>query len=145
MEDFSPWRTVISLKYGTEAGGWFTCAPRGNYGVGRWKVISKEILQLKHDILFELGDGSRIKFWEDVWCGEDPLCESFPSLNALVVSKGAMVAEVWEASRGEGVWNPRFIRAFNDWELEVVQNFIGLINTKKVNPIRKGTAYFRRL
>ena len=62
MEDNSPWRTVINLKYGTEAGRWFTHASRGSYKVGLWKDISKETEQLKIDSLFELGDGCRIKF-----------------------------------------------------------------------------------
>ena len=55
-----------------------------------------------------------IKFWEDVWCGETPLCVSFPSLYALAVSKWAMVSELWENSGGDGVRNPRFNRGFND-------------------------------
>ena len=78
------------------------------YGVGLWKGISKETEQLKNDIVFELGDGYGIKFWEEVWCGETPLCVSFPSLYALAVLKGAMVSKLWEISRGDGVSNSRF-------------------------------------
>ena len=70
MDDNSPWRTVIKLKYCTEAGEWFTSAPRGSYGVVLWEDISKETELMKNDSLFELGDGCRIKFWENVWCGE---------------------------------------------------------------------------
>ena len=40
----------------------------------------------------------------------------FPTLYALVESKGAMVGE----GGGEGGWNMRFIRSFNDWELEEI-------------------------
>ena len=36
------------------------------------------------------------------------------------------------------MWNPRFIRSFNDWEMELAHNFIGLVNNKKVNPFDKG-------
>ena len=57
--------------------------------------------------------------------------ELFPMLYALADSKGAMVAEVWETMRGEGVWNLRFIRSFNDWELEETQRFISLINSRR--------------
>ena len=32
------------------------------------------------------------------------------------------------------MWNPRFNRDFNDWELESIQNFFGLLNSKKANP-----------
>ena len=96
VEKNSLWKTVIKLKYGTEAGGWFANAPRGSYGIGLWKEISKESEQLKNDRFFELGDGCRIKFLEDVWCGETLLRVSFPSLYALADSKGVMASELWE-------------------------------------------------
>ena len=98
-----------------------------------WKEISKESEQLKNDSFFELGDGYRIKFKEDVWCGETPLRVSFPSLYALANSKGATTSELWENTGGNGVWNLKFNRGFNDWELECIQNFLGLLNSKKAN------------
>ena len=56
----------------------------------------------------------------------------FPSLYALASSKKEMVMEVWDTTRGEGTWNPRFTRSFNDWEMVEVQNFINLISKKKI-------------
>ena len=55
----------------------------------------------------------------------------FPSLYALADSERAMVAKVWDTTRGEGTWNTRFTRSFNDREIDEVQNFINLINKKK--------------
>ena len=81
--------------------------------------------KLKQDCIFELGEGKRIRFWEDVWCGESPICTMFPTLYSIVVARGAKVAEVWESSGDSGAWNPRFLRPLNDWEMEQVQNFIG--------------------
>ena len=79
-----------------------------------------------------------LDFWEDVWCGENPLRVTFrSSLYLLADSKGAMAAEVWDSTRGEGAWNPNFVRPFNDWELDIVQRFIGTINNKKVNMLEK--------
>ena len=51
---------------------------------------------------FSLGDGRRISFWKDVWCGEEVLSLVFPSLYNLAVQKDAMVADLWECSREEG-------------------------------------------
>ena len=48
--------------------------PRGSFGVGLWKYIRKEAQQLKQKCKLMLGDGGRIRFWEDRWCGESPLC-----------------------------------------------------------------------
>ena len=37
------------------------------------------------------------RFWEDKWCGENPLCVSFPTLYVVVASKGAKVGEFGRA------------------------------------------------
>ena len=99
-----------------------------------WKAISKETGQLKQNCELVLGDGKRIKFWEDTWCGGLPLSEVFPALYTNTGSKGAMIADIWVFSRDQGAWDPKFERSFNDWELEVVQTFIGQINSRFIIP-----------
>ena len=44
---------------------------------------------MKNNFVFFLGDGRRVRFWEDRWCGDDALSLSFPSLFALATSKEA--------------------------------------------------------
>ena len=56
--------------------------------------ISKEILLVKSNCVFLVGEGSRVRFYEDTWCGSKPLCTIFPHLYSLVGSKGGMVAKV---------------------------------------------------
>ena len=94
MEDNSIWRSCINTKYGSHNGGWFTPYPRGSYGVGLWKSIAKETDQLKKDCVFKLGDGRKIRFWEDTWCGRQPLCEAFPDLYSIADSKEAKAVEI---------------------------------------------------
>ena len=53
---------------------------------------------MRHNCSFEVGNGRKVRFWEDVWCGEAPLCYSFPSLYDVASSKGAKVAELWEVT-----------------------------------------------
>ncbi|KAJ9705163.1 hypothetical protein PVL29_003294 [Vitis rotundifolia] len=71
---------------------------------------------------FVVGDGKKVRFWKDNWCGTTPLCETFPSLYALTSSK-----EAWGGS-----WNPCFNRPFNDWELEEVERLFCCLEGKKV-------------
>ena len=66
--------------------------------MGLWKEIRKEGSWLSNYIGFSVGNGSRIKFWLDPWCGGKALCNSLPFLFALMVSKEEWVAEVWETS-----------------------------------------------
>ena len=45
-------------------------------------------------ISFLVGNGQRVRFWRDRWCGDSPLCVSFPSLFALAVDKEAWVSNI---------------------------------------------------
>ena len=94
VEDNPPWKDLIKLKYRLEEGGWFSLEPKGSFGVGLWKDIKSEAQQLKQECIFILGDGERIRFWEDKWCGGNLLCDMFPTSYAVANSKGAKVGEV---------------------------------------------------
>jgi hypothetical protein len=74
------WRLVVEAKFGSVGGGWCSLAPVGPHGVGLWKNIRRGWSLFCRHVRFELGDGSRIRFWFDVWCGELPLKEAFPVL-----------------------------------------------------------------
>ena len=115
LEVNSTWREFVNLKYGTEDGHWFTQVLRGSYGVSLWKEINKEIEQLKHNCCFKIGYGSRIKFWEDEWFGENTLMAIFPSIYTMASTKGARVEELCELAGVEGSWNLRLERHFYDW------------------------------
>ena len=97
---------------------------RKGFGVGFWKEIRKEGSLLQNKVVFFVGDGRRVKFWKDKWCGNFALCDSFPSLYALAVSKEVWLVELWDSSGKEEVWSPRFSWPFNDWEVEEVERFL---------------------
>ena len=73
---------------------------------------------------FSLGDGRRINFWKDVWCGEEALCSSYPSLFNLALNKEATVVNTWDSDKGEGCWSPTFLRLLNNWEIEEMERFL---------------------
>ena len=60
--------------------------------------------------LLSLGNGRRLGFWKDSWCGETVLCNAFPTLFNLAAHKDARVADVWDSSREEGV--PNLLKTF---------------------------------
>ena len=111
---------IFHAKYGTEEGGCFSLSPRGGQGFGLWKTIAREFDQLKKDHVFILGDGRKIRFWEDSWCGSQPLCIAFPCLYSIAANKGAKATDLWVRQGGGGVWEPKFLRSFNDWELDAI-------------------------
>ena len=65
----SLWRLIISSKFGVASGGWSTGDIRGGYGTGLWKEIRKEWPLLFQNATFYVGNGRKIRFWKDIWCG----------------------------------------------------------------------------
>ncbi|KAL6322576.1 hypothetical protein AAG906_009887 [Vitis piasezkii] len=89
------WRRVISRKYDEEEGGWRTRDVMGRNGVGLWKAIRKKCGLLDGRLAYHVGNGQRVRFWKDKWCGDGALCESLSSLFSMSMSKNAWVSEVW--------------------------------------------------
>ena len=58
---------------------------------------------------FEGGDGSRVLFWQDVWCGELPFKILFPALFNI-----AWVEENMDIANGAIHWAVMFIRPVHD-------------------------------
>ena len=125
---------MIRGKYGEDRGGWCSREVREAHGVGLWKGIRMNWELVGARILFLVGNGWRVRFWRDRWCGDSPLCVSFPSLFALSVDKEAWVADIWDplAEGGWGGWNPCFSIAFNDWVVEEAERFLERLHGKRV-------------
>ncbi|KAL6338305.1 hypothetical protein AAG906_018580 [Vitis piasezkii] len=100
------WRRVISLKHDEEEGGWRTWDVMGRNRVGLWKAIRKKWGLLDGRLAYHVGNGQRVRFWKDKWCGDGPLY-------------------------GDG-WTPLFARAFNDWEIDLVERLLQKIHAFKV-------------
>ena len=84
-------------------------------------------------VAFSVGDGRRVRFWKDKWCGNNALCDSFPPLYALAAFKKAWLVELWDSTGEEKGWSPRFSRPFNDWEVEEVERLFVTIQGRRLN------------
>jgi hypothetical protein len=87
-------------KYGSLRGGWRSCVINKAHGVGLWKYICMGWRNFKRHFRFDPGVGSRISFWEDVWCGESSLKDTFPGLLNIASVKEASIADNVERSNG---------------------------------------------
>ncbi|RVX07434.1 putative ribonuclease H protein [Vitis vinifera] len=86
------WKHVLEAKYGQEDHGWRTKKAVGACGVGVWKEILKEAGWCWDKMGFKVGKANR----------------------------NAKIEDLWDQIVGEGGWNLRFIRDFNDWEVGLV-------------------------
>ena len=84
---------------------------------------------------FKVGDGSRVLFWHDVWCGEQPLKDHFPDLFRMARFKDATVNHVVSWNGDQCHWNITFSRSPNDWEEESVLSLLALLADSKVESV----------
>jgi hypothetical protein len=66
-EEGAWWRRVLVAKYGEVWGGWCSGHVSGSHGVGLWKYICMGWQIFNSHIRFDPGDGTKIRFWEDVY------------------------------------------------------------------------------
>ncbi|RVW22717.1 hypothetical protein CK203_103828 [Vitis vinifera] len=95
------WKQIILSKYDLQEGGWCSKDARNQYGVGVGRP-SEKVGEFSFSFRFIIGDGTRVKFWKDLWCGNQSLEEAFPILFNLSINKEGWVAEAWEEDEGGG-------------------------------------------
>ena len=108
-------------------GGWCIRSINGPYGVGLWKNISWVWPSFSRHILYDIGDGSRVKFWQDHWGGEISLAVSYPELFRFCRDKEASVAALMKYTNGVLVWDVSFFRGVHARELEAMLGFLDTI------------------
>ena len=83
-----------------------------------------------------MSDGTRVKFWKHVWCGDCTLKEAFPELYYLSRAKYSSVVEVTCWSSGRIHWNFQFLRSPQDWEEDSFDRFMAIVYSSKVRRVR---------
>jgi hypothetical protein len=63
------WRLMVEAKFGSLWEGWCSNEVFGPYGVGVWKNIRSGWKDFPRFVRLEVRDRSKIRFWQDVWCG----------------------------------------------------------------------------
>ena len=76
---------------------------------------------------FEVGDGSQIRFWDDVWCTDGSLRDVYPELFRLARDKEACVADNFQRLGASIHWEVTFSRLAQDWEVESFLSFLELL------------------
>jgi hypothetical protein len=97
-EEGAWWRSVLVAKYGSDWGGWRSGVISGSHGVGLWKYICLGWQNFRRFFKYDVGEGSKIRFWDDVWCGERALKEVYPGLFSIASLKEASIADNMEHS-----------------------------------------------
>ncbi|OMO92976.1 reverse transcriptase [Corchorus capsularis] len=90
-----------------------------------WNAISKPLrsgdslsLFTKSGLMISVGDGKRVKFWEDNWVNGLILKEAFPRIFALAVSKVGKAVDFGCFEGNAWRWKVELRRNLFDWENE---------------------------
>jgi hypothetical protein len=78
------------------------------------KKYQEGLGKLSSHTRFEVGDDSKIRFWHDVWCGDQALKIAFPKLFNIARFKEDAMADHFELSSASYQWNVNFLRAAHD-------------------------------
>ena len=70
-----------------------------------------------------VGDGERIRFWEDLWWGDQPLGVRYPRLLRVVTDENIPISSILGSTRPFS-WNFNFRRNLFDSEIEDLESLM---------------------
>jgi hypothetical protein len=113
------WKEVIDFKYNTSKPNIFYT--KDNKASQFFKSFMWAAKAAKMGYRWKVGDGRKIKFWEDNWMGSSSLAIQFWELYVIVNEKSATIQELWDGESLKCTFR-RTVgeRLMNMWD-EVVQ------------------------
>ncbi|GKV48455.1 hypothetical protein SLEP1_g55268 [Rubroshorea leprosula] len=120
------WKKIIMERYGDGGNHWLDWV-KENTRVGSiwWRDVCRlDSLQgesggwLSENFRIKMGEGKRVRFWWDHWCGEGCLANRFPRLYLLSTGKENMCYQMGNASNGSWKWNLNWRRTLYEWEAD---------------------------
>ena len=85
---------------------------------------------------FQGGGWLSNKIWSDSWCGDQLLRDRFSILFRLARNQEATVADHLHFHGTTPIWDVEFLRPAQDWELDVVESFMGFLYSIPMRPGR---------
>ncbi|RVX22974.1 Sister chromatid cohesion protein SCC4 [Vitis vinifera] len=117
------WHQVILSIYGSHSQWWdVNNIVRWSHRCP-WKAIALVYQEFSKFTRFVVGNGDRIRFWDDLWWGEQPLGVQYPRLLRVVTDKNAPISSILGSTRPFS-WNFTFRRNLSDSEIEDLEGLM---------------------
>ena len=81
-----------------------------------------------------VGDGERIRFWEKLWWGNQPLRSQYLGLFRIVIAKNLPISSILGSTRPFS-WNLNFRRNLSDSEIEELESLMSSIACLHLSPL----------
>ena len=117
------WHKVISSIYGSHSNGWdANTIVRWSHRCP-WKAITQVFQEFSKFTWFAVGNGDRIRFWEDLWWGDQSLSSQYPRLFRVVTDKNIPIFSILGSTRPFS-WNFNFRCNVFDLEIEDLEGLM---------------------
>nr|CAN75609.1 hypothetical protein VITISV_002943 [Vitis vinifera] len=127
------WHKVIASIYGTHPNGWdANMVVRWSHRCP-WKAIAQVFQKFSPFVRLVVGNGERIRFWEDLWWGNQTLCAQFAELYRVSSVRNLTVSNVLGNSFPLS-WNFNFRRNLTDSEIDLFQRLMSSLHSVLLSP-----------
>ncbi|RVW43453.1 hypothetical protein CK203_070344 [Vitis vinifera] len=127
------WHQVILSIYGSHSNGWdANTLVRWSHRCP-WNAIAQVFQEFSLFTRYVVGNGERIRFWEDLWWGDQPLGTQYPRLFRVVVDKNIPISSVLGPTCPFS-WNLNFRRNLSDSEIEDLEGLMRALDELHLSP-----------
>ena len=98
-----------------------------------WKAIAQVFQVFSPIVHLVVGNGERIRFWEDLWWGNQTLCSQFADLYRVISVKNLTVSNVLGNSFPLS-WNFNFRHNLTDSEIDLLQRLMSFLSSMLFSP-----------
>ena len=125
------WHKVIRSKYGIEEDKWLPSEVGNGTFHNPWKAVQGLLPAFLEHAKLKLGNGRRIRFWEDTWEGSEPFKIKYPNIFRLSLLHNKLISDFLTGSLNpEPSWNLHLRRGVS--EREMAEQSILLSSLEKV-------------
>ena len=127
------WHEVIASIYGTHPNEWeANMVVRWSHKCP-WKAIAQNFHLFIHHTCLVVGNGEKIKLWEELWLGDQPLCAQYLDLYRVIPSRNLTISVVLGSSPPSTL-NLNFWRNLIDTEIEHFQRLLLSLGSVHLSP-----------
>ena len=83
---------------------------------------------------FVVGNGEKIRFWEDLWWGHQSLGSQYPRLFTVVLDKNIPISSILSSTR-PFFWNFNFHHNLLDFEIEYLEGLMRSLDGLHLSPL----------
>ncbi|KAI5334762.1 hypothetical protein L3X38_024895 [Prunus dulcis] len=138
IETNAMWHKVIKSKYGLDSNDWDSKLTVTGSCRNPWQDISKGYNTFLQCCRFSVGNGVKVRFWEDQWLKEGLLRELFPRLFSLSRKKEKCIVDFVIDAATPSNWDFGFRRNLTEAEIAEVVLHMDVLRVICLNYTKAG-------